>query len=207
MTISHFDEAREMAIDAYIQALDSGDFEKITAILDQAASDHELDRLIHEINAAFYAEEGFDSFSVDAAQVRALVHQHLQSAFIDETELEAEFDRPLTVKEVIARLESDRQIPDTDRNAGKKLRECHTELPAELTTRSIMNLAQALGVTASERFWRAFRDTALMLNLGNSQAQARLAAAREQRTRHNPDQLQKGNNERKGKHNERTRHE
>src|SRR6266511_2742759 len=100
----------DQTIDRYIQALDQGDIDTVEAILDQAASDPVLDRLIHEVNAALYVQDGLDTFVTDAEQVRTLARQHLQSAFANEAEIEAVIERPLTVGDVVARLQADRQI-------------------------------------------------------------------------------------------------
>lgn len=180
---SQHDQERDRAVDRYIQALDQGDLETIAVLLEQAAHDPELDRLIHETNDALYIEAGLDMFATDAEQVRLLARQNLPSAFVDETSIEAESERPLTVGEVVDRLQADRQIPATDLETSRALRESRLEVPDELTTRTIGELAKRIGITASERFWRAFRETAIMLGLHRSQTQAHLAAARAQRTR------------------------
>jgi hypothetical protein len=108
----------------------------------------------------------------------------LQSAFLDEAEVEAVIERPLTVGDVVARLQADRKIALSDQEAGRKLLGSGVELPEEITTRTISELARGIGVAASEQFWRVFRDAAIMLGLGQSHAQARLAAAREQQKRY-----------------------
>ena len=177
-------QERTQALDRYIEALDQVDIDTVEAILAQAAGDPELDRLLHEVNTALYIEEGFDTFATDAERVRSLVRQHLQSAFLDDTEVEAMIERPLTVGDVIARLQADRKIALSDREAERKLLGSGVELPEEITTRTISELARSIGVAASEQFWRVFRDAAIMLGLGHSHAQARLAAAREQRKRY-----------------------
>jgi hypothetical protein len=181
---SQRDREHDLAIDRYIQALDQGDLETIVVILDQAAYDTELDRLIHEAHDALYVEAGLDLFAADAEQVLTLVQQHLPSAFVDDAEHAAEIERPLTVGEVVARLQADRQIGTTDQEASHTLQSSRITVPDEITARSISDLAHQIGVAASERFWRAFREAAIMLGLGHSQSQARLAAAREQRTRY-----------------------
>jgi hypothetical protein len=170
----------DQTINRYIQALDQGDIDTIEAILDQAASDPVLDRLIHEVNAALYVEDGLDTFETDAEQVRTLARKHLQSAFLNAVEAEAVIERPLTVGDVVARLQADRQIALPDQEASRMLLGSGEELPDEITTRTIRELGRRLGVTASERFWRVFREAAIMLGLSHSHAQAHLAAAREQ---------------------------
>jgi transposase-like protein len=183
-------QARDQAIDRYMQALDRGDIDTVEVILSQAAYDPELDRLLHEVNTALYVEDGLDIFVTNAEQVRSLARQHLQSAFVDEAEVEAMIDRPLTVGDVIARLQANRQIALPDQEASRQLLGSGVELPNELTTRTISELARRLGVAASEQFWRVFREAAIMLGLGHSQAQAHLAAAREQRRRYKVPQRQ-----------------
>lgn len=178
---SQHDQERDRAVDRYIQALDQGDLETIAVMLEQASHDPELDRLIHETNDAFYIEAGLDMLTTDAEQVRLLARQHLQSAFVDETAIEAASERPLTVGEVVDRLHADRQLSATDLDTSRALRGSRLEVPDELTTQTVGDLAKRIGMTASERFWRAFRETAIMLGLNRSQTQAHLAAAREQR--------------------------
>ena len=182
------DRERDQAIDTYLQALDQGDLETVATILDQAATDPTLDSLIHEVHRALYAEEGFDAFAADSEQVRILAHQHLHSAFTDEAAIEFEVERPLTVGEVVARLQADRQIATEEHEISNRLLESRVELPEEMTTHTISELARRIGVVASERFWSVFRDTAIMLGLGRSQAQAHMAAARAQRLRYRTDQ-------------------
>src|SRR6266850_3572052 len=94
----------DQTIDRYLQALDQSDIDTVEAILNQAASDPVLERLIHEVNAAIYVEEGLDTFETDAEQVRTLARQHLQSAFLNAVEAEGVIERPLTVGDVVARL-------------------------------------------------------------------------------------------------------
>lgn len=181
---SQHDQERDHAVDRYIQALDQGDIETIAVMLEQAAHDPELDRLIHETNDAFYIEAGLDMLTTDAEQVRQLAWQYLPSAFVDEAEIEAASERPLTVGEVVVRLQADPQLSATDLAATQVLRESHLEVPDELTTRTVGELARRIGISASERFWRAFRETAIMLGLNRSQTQAQFAAAREQRAQY-----------------------
>lgn len=177
-------QERDQTIDLYMQALDQNDIDTIEAILDQAACDPELDRLIHEVNTALYIEDELDICATDAEQVRNLARQHLRSAFVDEAEVEAMIERPLTVGDVVARLQADRQIALPDQEASRKLLGSGVELPDEITTRTISELARRIGVAASGQFWRMFREAAIMLGLGHSHAQARLVAAREQRRRY-----------------------
>lgn len=177
---------RDQIIDRYLQALDQGDIEGIETVLDQAAHDPSLDRMIHEVNAALYSEEGLDVFTASIETVRVLARQHLHSAFANETEMTADIERSLTVGEVVARLQADRQIAADDQEASRKLLNSRVELPEEISIRAISDLARRIGVAASERFWGTFREAAIMLGLGHSQAQARLAATREQQARHHP---------------------
>jgi hypothetical protein len=179
-----YPQEADQTIDRYIQALDQGDIDTIEAILDQAAFDPVLGRLIHEVNAALYVEDELDTFEIDAEQVRTLARQHLQNAFLNTVEADRVIERPLTVGDVVARLQADRKIALPDHEASRMLLGSVEELPDEVTTRTIRELAGRLGVAASEQFWRVFREAAIMLGLSHSHAQAYLAAAREQRRRY-----------------------
>jgi hypothetical protein len=57
-------------------------------------------------------------------------------------------------------------------------------IPNWLTAKAIKKLAKELNVTASERFWKVFKDTAIMLTMGRSHSQAQILAAREERAQY-----------------------
>lgn len=171
---------REKLIYRYVQAMDHGDAEEITAVLEAALDDPELDRIITEIDLAYQEEEQLTPIAQDAELVRKLIREHLPSAFeVEETE-----DKPLTVGDVAARLQVDRRVPSGDQEANHLLLGSSVPLPIWLNARAIKKLATDLGVTASERFWQAFRDTAIMLGMSRPHNQAQLLAAREERARY-----------------------
>lgn len=172
--------SREKAILHYIQALDQGDMESVAAILEAALDDPELDRVIMEINLAYQEEEQLTPAAADAQLVRDLLHKHLPSAF-DANELD---ERSLTVGDVAARLQADRRVPPADQEVNRLLLGSSVPLPAWLSVQAIRQLTTELGIRASDRFLRAFRDTAIMLGMGHSHSQAQLAAAREERARY-----------------------
>jgi hypothetical protein len=171
---------REKLIYRYVQAMDHGEAEEIAAVLEAALDDPELDRIITEIDLAYQEEEQLTPIAQDAELVRKLIREHLPSAFeIEETE-----DKPLTVGDVAARLQVDRRVPSGDQEVNHLLLGSSVPLPIWLNARAIKKLATELGVTASERFWQAFRDTAIMLGMSRPHNQAQLLAAREERARY-----------------------
>jgi hypothetical protein len=170
--------SRQKAIYRYVQALDQSDLETIATILDLAVNDPELDRAIIEINQHIEEEENLTSFAEKAEIVRNLVRTHLPSAF----EPNKPVDSPLTVGEVAARLKAEQLVPFTDQEANEQLLNVSHPLPAWLNMQAVQQLAVGLQVTASERYWRAFRDAAIMLGMGRSH-QSQLLAAREERLR------------------------
>jgi DNA-binding phage protein len=171
--------SREAAIHRYILALDQGDMEGVAQILEAALDDPELERLITEINLAYQEEEQITPIATDAQLVRDLLHKHFKSAF--ETE-EVDF-MPLTVGEVAARLQADRRVLPADQEANRILISSSVPLPKWLSLQAVKELAAQLGVKTSDRFWRTFRDTAIMLSMGRSHSQAQLAA-REEKVRY-----------------------
>jgi len=82
---------------------------------------------------------------------------------------------------VAARLQADRRVLPADREVNRQLLGSSVPLPRFLNWSAIKRLADELRVSASEKFWRSFRDVAIMLGMGYSHDQARLAAAREER--------------------------
>ena len=172
---------RAKAVYRYVQALDQGDMDSVAAVLRDALYDPELSRIIAEVNLAYQEEERLTPIADDAHLVRELIRKHLLSAFEAE---EPEDETPLTVGQVAARLQADRRVPPADQEANRRLLGSSTPLPAWLSVQAVRQLAKELGVTASERFWRAFRDTAIMLGMGQRHKRAQLAAAREQRARY-----------------------
>jgi hypothetical protein len=171
---------REKMIHRYIQALDRGDIDGVAAVLETALDDPELDRVIAEINFALQEEEQLTPTAADAQLVRGLLRKHLPSAFYaDEPD-----EKPLTVGDVAARLQADRRVPPADQEVNRLLLSSSVTLPTWLSAQAISRLITELGITASDRFLRAFRDTAIMLGMGHSHNQAQLAAAREERARY-----------------------
>lgn len=167
---------REKAIYRYVEALDQGDADTVAAVLDLALNDPELDQAIAEVNLAIQDEEQLAPLAADAKIVRDLIHTHLRSA-LESREAE---DQPLTVGEVAARLKAERRVPFPDEEANNYLLTNSRPLPAQLSAQTIKQMATDLGIRASDRFWRVFRDMAIMLGMGRSH-KAQLLAAREER--------------------------
>jgi len=139
--------------------------------------DPELDRIITEIDLAYQEEEELTPMVQDAQLVRDLIRKHLPSAF----EAEETDDKPLTVGEVAARLKADRKVSTADEETNRLLLASSTPVPAWLSGKAIKKLAEELGITASQRFWQAFKETAILLNIGRTYSQTQLLAAREER--------------------------
>jgi hypothetical protein len=171
---------REKLIYRYVQAMDEGDVAGITGVLEAALADSELDRIITEIDVAYQAEEKLRPIAQEAQLVRELLGQHLPGA-VEATESD---DSPLTVGEVAVRLQADRKVPEADNEANRRLLGSSVSIPNWLNAKAITKLAEELGVTASQGFWRVFKDTAITLGIGRSHSQAQLLAAREERAQY-----------------------
>lgn len=183
------DVDRQKALQRYISALDEGRLDDISFVLQRATEDSILDQMIVEVNQAIEQEDDLTEFAKDVETVRSLIHKHFDSEFIDD-----EAEQPLTVGEVAARMQADRSVPVPDQPVHQNLLHLAIPLPEFLNIQAIRKLATTLQISASEKFWRSFRDTAIMMGIGRGQAQ--MAAARKQKTLKHPKKASARKNER-----------
>jgi hypothetical protein len=179
---------RERALYRYHIALERGDFAAVAGVLKQAEEDLLLERMILEVNDAYFAEEGSTIGADDAEVIRQLLQAHLQSALAGAEDMPIP---PLTVGDVVARIQADAKLqPLAGQEAGEALRHLRGSeeaLPDNLSRRNVRRLFERLGVALSEGFQKLFRDTAILLSMGREQHVARLAAARRQRRSATPE--------------------
>lgn len=166
---------REKAIYRYVEALDRAELEIVAGVIALAIDDPELSQAIIEVNSAFQQEMQLTPLSADAEIVRTLIHEHLGSGELAHTE-----NLPLTVGEVAAKLKSDRRVPFTEERVNDLLLNNQQPLPALLSFEATKQIGRDLGIEASDRFWRAFRDAAITLSMGRGR-ESQLLAARIQR--------------------------
>ena len=166
---------REKAIYRYVEALDRAELEIVAEVIALAIDDPELSQAIIEVNSAFQQEMQLTPLSADAEIVRTLIHEHLGSGELVHTE-----NLPLTVGEVAAKLKSDRRVPFTEERVNDLLLNNQQPLPALLSFEATKQIGRDLGIEASDRFWRAFRDAAITLSMGRGR-ESQLLAARIQR--------------------------
>jgi len=177
MNNNFLDLTRQKAVQRYVSAIDKGDLNQIVLIFEQATYDPILNQRLIEINQAIEQEEGLTVLAQDVVFVRKLVQQHFNS----NNEIGEFYERPLTIGEVAARMQADRNIPASDLSVHKNLLGLSIPLPEFLNIQAIRKLASDLQINASEKFWRVFRDTAIMMGIGRGQAQ--MLAARKQNAR------------------------
>lgn len=166
---------REKAIYRYVEALDRAELEIVAEVIALAIDDPELSQAIIEVNSAFQQEMQLTPLSADAEIVRTLIHEHLGSGELVHTQ-----NLPLTVGEVAAKLKSDRRVPFTEERVNDLLLNNQQPLPALLSFEATKQIGRDLGIEASDRFWRAFRDAAITLSMGRGR-ESQLLAARIQR--------------------------
>jgi hypothetical protein len=168
---------RERMAVRYLDALDAADLDTIVALWEQAADDHELNTLLHELNEGLMAEEDIGTdLATDATRVLELARKHLPSAFPP-----AEPPGPLTASDVARRLEAEaefRRLGPTDRSAHARLLADASPVPKELGQPQLDRWLQTLGIAASPIYRRAFRKVALLMDMARCQQEGRLAAAR-----------------------------
>lgn len=158
---------RQKLIDSYVQALDEGEMDQAIEVLEAALDDPVLTWMIGQVEQGFEEELGIDPLAQEAQAVRSLLQEHLESAF---AEREGDTGQ-LTVGEVAARLHADQNVPRGDMETNQKLIASREELPNRLSIQAILALAASLQVKASEKFWDLFRDKAITMQMGRSQAQ------------------------------------
>ncbi len=166
---------REKAIYRYVEALDRAELEIVAEVIGLAIDDPELSQAIIEVNSNFQQEMQLTPLSADAEIVRTLIHEHLGSGELAHNE-----NLPLTVGEVAAKLKSDRRVPFTEERVNDLLLNNQQPLPALLSFEATKQIGRDLGIEASDRFWRAFRDAAITLSMGRGR-ESQLLAARIQR--------------------------
>jgi hypothetical protein len=177
---------RELLLDRYVLALDEGDPAAAAAALDDAyeasIDDPEIERLINEINLAYRADAKLTPMDADAKMVRALLREHVPSAFDTHDQLK----KRLTVGEVAGWLQAQGRVRAGDQEVNRSLLTNSTVLPLSLNAPAIKNLAIDLRVGGSQFYWRAFRDAAITIGISRSHDQAQLAARERQQVRRPP---------------------
>ncbi len=184
-TVSQEQLEREKQVYLYFSALERGDFESAVDIMQRAQSDSLLEKMIMETHA-YYAEE---ENSILPAQVREriqhLVLQHLPSGIWGiEDDLAIP---PLTVGDVVTKLQHDATLPNATRQeiktVSEQIQDSQRLLPGNLSLKNVSQLFEQLGVSVSLRVQKLFRDTAIFLARGREQGIAQLVATRRQQQR------------------------
>ena len=174
--------SREKALHCYMDAFERNDFEVMSQVLAQAEQDADLEMLIWEVHAAYAAEEEYEQREHEVEQVRQLLRQHLPSGL--ETPLTLEEMPPLTVSDVIARMQADEAVRGSVKqellSVAQRLRQSNQALPEQLGLHGVRTLFAQLGVQASKQLQKLFSQTALFLTSGRQQGMAQLAATRRQ---------------------------
>jgi hypothetical protein len=175
--------AREKAVIAYLDAYERGDFDTMSIVLQQAEHDSELGDLIWNVLAAYQSEEGDERRESDVVLVRQLLLQYLPSGW--ESVPNVEDILPLTISDVIARIQADEAVKGSVRQELKtvvpQLRQSTVPLPTNLGLHGVRTLFAQLGLRVSKPLQKVFSETALFLTAGREQGMAHLAATRRQR--------------------------
>lgn len=160
-------QRRDKTLLRYYLAAGTGDMDTVCGILLEA--DPILRRQIFEMEEVLAEGQRSEAMLAwDRALVRDLLHHHLS------TEPDAP-PTPLSLGQVISRMQADAQVADADRDAVQSLLSNPSRLPARLSGRAVRDFFVQQGARTSERFQRLFRDTAIVLGLAASQEQAAYA--------------------------------
>lgn len=169
---------RERTAVRYLDALDAGDLDAIASLWEQAATDPDLEELLHELNEGLEVEEGLETeLATDAARVVELARLHMPSAFPPDIP-----PGPLTASDVARRLEAEPgfgRFDTTDRAAHARLLAEATPVPVDMRQALLDRWLNGLGILAGTTYRRAFRKVAILMDMGRCQQESRLAAARQ----------------------------
>lgn len=174
--------AREKTLHRYMDAFERNDFEVMSQVLAQAEQDPSLETLIWEVHTAYAAEEEYEQREHEVEQVQQLLHQHVPSGL--ETPLTLEEMPPLTVSDVVARMQADEAVRGSVKqelqSVAQRLRQVNQALPEQVGLHGVRRLFAQLGVQTSKQLQKLFSQTALFLTSGRQQGMAQLAATRRQ---------------------------
>ncbi len=156
---------REKVLYRYANALERGDVDTLAVVLQEAEYDATLERMLMEVHEAYQVEKDAVAYGLTNP--------------VEDVDIP-----PLTVSDVVARLQSEAAVrgPIKQEVATivQQLRQNTTPLPNSLSLRSTRRLFMQLGVSVSDRFQKLFRETAIFLSMGREQGMAQLAATRRQ---------------------------
>jgi hypothetical protein len=160
----------------FLDALDHGDLPSLSWLWQQADEQPELGKIFAEMMEEAAREiEPANGWQTDVTKVQSLLRQHIPSAFPQETEV-----RPLMTCDVAEKLHQHlKGFADADQRANDSLRYDRTLIPDELGVPQLRAWLEGLNVTASERYWKQFRKTAVLLKISRGQQGAKLLAARQ----------------------------
>ncbi|HEV3146080.1 MAG TPA: hypothetical protein VGZ47_19490 [Gemmataceae bacterium] len=160
----------------FLDALDHGDLQSLSWLWQQASEQPELGQLFAEMMEEAAREiEPANGWQTDVAKVQALLRQHIPSAFPQEMEV-----RLLMTSDIAAKLhELIGGFPESDQLANNRLLADRTLLPDELGVPQLRAWIDGLNVPASDRYWKQFRKTAVLLRISRGQQGAKLLAARQ----------------------------
>lgn len=180
---------REKAIYSYVRALDNGDMDGVSEVLELALHDPELAQIIEDIDLAYQEEEGITPIATDAEIVKDLIQQHLYSAFEEQEKVFSqsvkkfsveENTKPITIGEVARRLQETKSFQIKEYELLESLSDSSIPIPSPPSLKAIEKLfGDNLQQKVSRRFCDRFRQTTIKLGMGRSYNNAQLAAARQ----------------------------
>jgi len=164
---------RELLLARLIRALDQGDEWALESILERAQNDVQMSQLVSEVQQMWLEEQDLAPL-LGAALAVQLAQKHLSSA--------PQTQEKLKVDEVAGYLLLQGASPD-EKDVLTHLAGMNTPVPALLSRANLELLARKIGSSADLRFWRRFKDAAILLRMQRTTPQSQLALAREEKSR------------------------
>lgn len=158
----------------YLTAVEAGDLDTIGTLWLEAETDVELGEMLHNLNAELVSEYDAEETAKVAGAIESAIEKHMPSA-----EVVRPHSGPLTVAEVAEHLRRNppRGMTTDDLKANDLLRASTEVVPAELGLMKVVSWGRKFG-SASEGYWEAFREAALLLRMRRESAENYQMAAR-----------------------------
>jgi len=166
----------DLAAARYLDALERDDFTAMADIWRLALVEPELEAVLREVHTGLIEEQSREATTAAAATLAAAVDSHLPSA---------EIIRPgsgrITVGDVAEELyrHTPDRLPTEAHLLNERLRASQEPLPEDLGLSGLKSWAERLFGAAPAKYWKAFRQAAVKLELRRgAEAEYRLAARR-----------------------------
>ncbi|CAN5399786.1 hypothetical protein BH11PLA2_BH11PLA2_50930 [soil metagenome] len=153
------DRKLDRLCESYLMALDQSDYDALEELWEQAGLNPDLEAAFHELNAELNRLDAAEGLAQDTTAITEAVQKYLPKAKLDES------TGPVTLADVAAELfrNPPPAWPSVLHAFNESLRTRTDEVPDTKSLTALLTWAATQPGNASEVYWRAFRDRAMLL--------------------------------------------